>query len=87
MLLVAPAAKADPIELPWQQEISDTSSGSSEQEAAGKVRYNLRKDLRDWEGLCNIAEGKFRAEFSEILCEEFYSELWECTGTATAYCE
>ncbi|NBX76733.1 MAG: hypothetical protein EBQ92_09280 [Proteobacteria bacterium] len=78
---------ADPIQLPWQEEISNTSSGYSEQEAAGKVHYYLKKEIKTWEGFCEIAEGKFRAEYSKIKCEEYYSELWDCTGSVTAYCD
>jgi|LakMenEpi03Aug12_release.lakeMendotaPanAssembly.Ray.scaffolds.fasta_scaffold274433_2 hypothetical protein len=81
------AAFAAPVEMPWQQEVSNTSSGYTDQEAAGKVRYYLRKELEDWKGLCEVGQGNFREEFSKIHCEEFYSECWECTGSATAYCD
>jgi hypothetical protein len=77
---------ADPIELPWQEEISNTSSGYAEQEAAEKVHYYLKKESKTWEGLCEIAEGKFRAEYSKIRCQEYYPELWDCTGSVTVYC-
>ncbi|NBW98057.1 hypothetical protein EBR03_00655 [bacterium] len=87
LLLVAPLLHADPIEMPWQQELSNTSSGYTDQEAAGKVRYYLRQELKDWEGLCEVGNGKFRAEFGKTTCDQFYPECWECTGTATAYCE
>ena len=76
-----------PVELPWQQEMSNTSSGYTDHEAAGKVHYYLKKDLEDWKGLCEVMHGKFRHEYSKIECHEFYTEWWECTGTATAYCE
>lgn len=87
LFLLAPTLLADPIELPWQQEMSNTSSGFSDQEAASKVRYYLRKELEDWKGLCEVGQGKFRSEFGKVRCEEYYPECWECTGTATAYCE
>ena len=53
---------AGPIELPWQQELSNTSSGYTDHEAAGKVHYYLKKELEDWEGLCKVADGTFRSE-------------------------
>ena len=87
LFFLSAIALADPIELPWQQELSNTSSGFSDQEAAGKVHYYLQKELKDWEGLCKIAEGKFRSEFSKIECHEYYPECWDCSGTATAYCQ
>lgn len=87
LCLLISSAFATPVEMPWQQELSNTSSGYTDQEAAGKVRYYLRKELKDWEGLCEVGQGQFREEFGKIRCEEYYSECWECTGTATAYCD
>ena len=87
LLFIVPVVFADPITLPWKQEMSNTSSGYTDHEAAGKVHFYLQKDLRDWEGLCQIGDGKFRSEYSKIQCHEFYPEWWECTGSATAYCE
>lgn len=86
-LLFVPIAFADPVEIPWQQNISNTSSGYSDQEAASKVRYYLREELKDWQGLCEVGQGKFRSEFSKVQCEQFYPEVWECSGSATAYCD
>jgi hypothetical protein len=77
---------ADPIELPWQEAISNTSSGYTEQEAAEKVHYYLKKESKTWEDLCDIAEGKFRAEYGKIKCQEYYPELWDCTGSVTVHC-
>jgi len=87
LLFIAPILVADPIELPWKREISNSSSGYTDKEAAAKVHYYLQKELKDWEGLCQIAEGKFRSEYSKIECHEYYPECWDCSGTATAYCE
>jgi len=87
ILLWGQVVVADAVELPWQQEISNTSSGFTDQEAAGKVRYYLQQELKDWKGLCEVGGGKFRSEFSKIHCNEYYPECWECSGTATAYCE
>ena len=87
LFFLSTLAIADPIELPWQQEISNTSSGYTDHEAAGKVHYYLQQELKDWEGLCKIAEGNFRSEYSKIQCHEFYPEWWECTGSVTAFCE
>lgn len=87
LLAFGAIAIADPVEIPFQQEISNTSSGYSDREAAAKVHYYLQKDLKDWEGLCEIGQGKFRSEFSKIRCQEYYPECWECTGSATAYCD
>lgn len=78
---------ASAVEIPWQQEITNTSSGYTDHEAAGKVRYYLRQELKDWEGLCKVGGGNFHSDFSKISCEMFYPEWWECTGTATAYCD
>ncbi|NDC22553.1 MAG: hypothetical protein EB078_06245 [Proteobacteria bacterium] len=86
-LLFVPIAIAGPVEMPWKQELSNTSSGYTDQEAAGKVRYYLRKDLKTWEDLCEVGQGKFRYEFGKTVCDEYYPECWECTGTATAYCD
>lgn len=87
LALLAPLALARPAEIPFQQEVSNTSSGYTDQEAASKVRYYLRKELEDWKGLCEVGQGKFRSEFGKVQCEEYYPECWECTGTATAYCD
>jgi len=87
ILLWGQVVVADAVELPWQQEISNTSSGFTDQEAAGKVRYYLQQELKDWKGLCEVGGGKFRSEFSKIHCNEYYPECWECSGTATAYCD
>ena len=80
-------AIADSVEIPWKQELSNTSSGYTEKEAAGKVRYYLRKDLETWKGLCEVGHGKFRSEFGKTWCDQFYPECWECTGTVIAYCD
>ena len=87
LFFLSAIALADPIELPWQQELSNTSSGFSDQEAAGKVHYYLQKDVKEWEGLCKIAEGKFHLEYSKIQCQKFYTDWWECTGTVTVFCD
>lgn len=86
-LLLAQIAFASAVELPWKQELSNTSSGYTDHEAAGKVHYYLKKELEDWEGLCEVGQGKFRSEYGKIHCEEFYKEWWDCTGTATAFCD
>ncbi|MFM8270071.1 MAG: hypothetical protein ACKN9V_07765 [Pseudomonadota bacterium] len=86
-LFLVSLALAGGVEIPFQQEISNTSSGFTAQEAAAKVRYYLRKELEDWQGLCEVGQGTFRSEFSKTQCEEYYTECWECTGRATAYCD
>lgn len=87
ILLLAAAVFADAVEMPWKQELSNTSSGYTDKEAAYKVHYYLKRELEDWQGLCEVGSGKFRSEYGKIRCQQYYPEVWDCTGTATAYCD
>lgn len=50
---------ADPIELPWQEEISNTSSGYTEQEAAEKVHYYLKRKVRPGKASATLQKENF----------------------------
>lgn len=87
VLLLVGVVIAAPVEIPWKQELSNTSSGYTDKEAAYKVHYYLKEELKDWEGLCKVGNGAFRSEYGKIRCQQYYPEVWDCTGTAIAYCD